>query len=236
MTNSMDLDGLLAAKRKLHLLFLLDESTSMNAGGKMNALNDAIRENIPEIKDAASECSKAQIVVRAAKFASTPAWHIRDEIPIEKFQWQTLAVGGGATALGAALDFVRTEAFSVESMGARGFAPVIILVSDGQPTDRYEGPLQSLTASGYGKASIRSAIAIGDDADFGPLQRFVGNSGGQVVRANGKLELKKFMAELVTHSIHESVGGAAQAAPPPVAPSQPASAPGSSQNNSLIFP
>ena len=235
MTNSMNLDALLAAKRKLHLLFVLDESSSMRSQGKMNALNDAIRENIPEIKDAASECSKAQIVVRAAKFASLTAWHIQDEVPIENFQWIPLAVGGGSTALGRALDFVRTEAFSVEAMGTRGFAPVIILVSDGQPTDQYEGPLQTLTASGYGKVSIRSAIAIGDDADFKPLQQFVGNSGGQVVRANGKLELKKFMGELLTHSIQASVAGTGPTAPPPPASNPLRSKSSSTANNSLIF-
>ena len=220
MTNSMNLDGLLAAKRQLHLIFVLDESSSMSSQGKMNALNDSIRENIPEIKDAASECTKAQVVVRAVKFGSTANWHIRDAVPIESFQWVPLAVGGGSTALGKALDLVRTEALSTEAMGTRIFPPVIILVSDGQPTDRYEGPLQQLTSSGCGKTSIRSAIAIGNDAQFEPLQKFVGDSGGKVVRANGKLELRDFMREIVTHSIHESVQGSFVAPPHQSQPAQ----------------
>ena len=220
MTNSMNLDGLLAAKRQLHLIFVLDESSSMSSQGKMNALNDSIRENIPEIKDAASECTKAQVVVRAVKFGTTAGWHIQDAVPIETFQWIPLSVGGGCTSLGKALDFVRTEALSTEAMGTRIFPPVVILVSDGQPTDDYQGPLRKLTSSGSGKTSIRSAIAIGNDAQFEPLQNFVGDSGGKVVRANGKVELRDFMREIVTHSIHESVQGSFVA--PPQQPTQPA--------------
>ena len=56
------------------------------------------------------------------------------------------------------------------------FAPAIILLSDGGPTDNFEGGLKSLQANSWYKNAIRIAIAIGDDADKEVLKQFTGSS------------------------------------------------------------
>jgi uncharacterized protein YegL len=56
------------------------------------------------------------------------------------------------------------------------FAPAIILLSDGGPTDDYKNGLSKLQANNWFKAAIKVAIAIGDDADKDVLKEFAGNS------------------------------------------------------------
>ena len=56
------------------------------------------------------------------------------------------------------------------------FAPAIILLSDGGPTDNYEVGLAKLQANNWFKSAIKIAIAIGDDADKEVLKNFTGNS------------------------------------------------------------
>lgn len=56
------------------------------------------------------------------------------------------------------------------------FAPAIILLSDGGPTDDYNTGLAKLKANNWFKSAIKIAIAIGDDADKDVLKDFTGSS------------------------------------------------------------
>ena len=56
------------------------------------------------------------------------------------------------------------------------FAPAIILLSDGGPTDDYNTGLVKLKANNWFKSAIKIAIAIGDDADKDVLKDFTGSS------------------------------------------------------------
>jgi uncharacterized protein YegL len=56
------------------------------------------------------------------------------------------------------------------------FAPAIILLSDGGPTDDYNTGLSKLKANNWFKSAIKIAIAIGDDADKDVLKDFTGSS------------------------------------------------------------
>ena len=60
-------------------------------------------------------------------------------------------------------------------MPNRALPPVLVLASDGQPTDDYSAGLQELLNSSWGSKSIRMAIAIGRDADVDVLQQFIDN-------------------------------------------------------------
>ena len=56
------------------------------------------------------------------------------------------------------------------------FAPAIILLSDGGPTDNYEVGLAKLQGNNWFKSAIKIAIAIGDDADKDVLTQFTGTN------------------------------------------------------------
>ena len=61
-------------------------------------------------------------------------------------------------------------------MPDRALPPVLVLVSDGQPTDDFQGGLRELLGKPWGGKAIRMAIAIGRDADQEVLQKFINHS------------------------------------------------------------
>jgi uncharacterized protein YegL len=68
----------------------------------------------------------------------------------------------------------RSKGFMQSASGS--FAPAIILLSDGAPTDNFEAGLAKLQGNNWFKSAIKVAIAIGDDADKNVLAKFTGTS------------------------------------------------------------
>ena len=81
---------------------------------------------------------------------------------------------------------------SVDQLGERALPPVIVLLSDGQPTDDYKQELANLLHQPWGKKSVRIAIAIGQDADMKVLSEFTGNR-ELVLQANNAATLIKMI-------------------------------------------
>lgn len=77
-----------------------------------------------------------------------------------------------------------------QQLPKRSYLPSIVLISDGQPNDDWEEPLQQLLDSHRGKNAVRLAVGIGDDCDFDVLKRFVNHSEIPVVQA---VEVSKLM-------------------------------------------
>ncbi|MEB3323101.1 MAG: VWA domain-containing protein [Synechococcaceae cyanobacterium] len=160
------------ASRPLHFLYLCDCSGSMAARGKMQALNQAIRESLPGMVDVARRNPEARLLVRAVSFADSAAWHIASPTPVEELVWRDLQAGG-VTAMGEALELV-AAALRSPPMEERALPPVLVLISDGQPTDDVDRGLRSLLAEPWGQKAVRLAIAMGHDADLEVLQQFIG--------------------------------------------------------------
>ena len=72
------------------------------------------------------------------------------------------------------------------------FAPVIILLSDGGPTDNYKKALDSIQQNNWFKYAIKIAIAIGNDADKKVLAEFTGNNEA-VIEVHNRLALKSII-------------------------------------------
>lgn len=159
------------ASRPLHFLFLCDGSGSMSVNGKIEALNAAIREAIPKMQEVAKENVHAQVFVRAIKFADRPEWHIGVPVKVEDLVWTDLTAGG-LTALGSALELA-AEQLKVSVMPERGLPPVLVLITDGEPTDDFRNGLRRLFAEPWGKHAVRIAIAIGDEAKISVLEEFI---------------------------------------------------------------
>ena len=85
--------------------------------------------------------------------------------------------------MGKALALV-AEQLEVPPMTDRALPPVLVLISDGQPTDDFTIGLQALMARPWGKKAARIAIAIGHDADYEVLQKFIGHSEMKPLQAN----------------------------------------------------
>jgi uncharacterized protein YegL len=84
----------------------------------------------------------------------------------------------GVTDLGAALRELNSKMVKDMFLKApsASVAPAIFLLSDGQPTDDYDGGLKALGSNNWYRYAIKVAVAIGgDDADKEALAKFTGN-------------------------------------------------------------
>ena len=164
-------------RRTMTLFFLIDTSGSME-GNKIGAVNDAVVNVLPMLNDISETNPDAEIKVAALEFSSGVNW-LYDEPKLAKdFIWQDVTAGGLTSLGGACAELAsklsRNGGFMQSASGS--FAPAIILLSDGGPTDNYEVGLAKLQSNNWFKSAIKIAIAIGDDADKDVLKQFTGNS------------------------------------------------------------
>ena len=169
-------DAVSVPRRTMTLFFLIDTSGSMS-GNKIGAVNDAIVNVLPMLEDISSSNPDAEIKVAALEFSNGTKWLYNEPKSVEDFKWIDVQAGG-LTSLGeACLELNSKLSRSGYMKSASGsYAPAIILLSDGGPTDNFDGGLQTIQGNNWFKNAIRIAIAIGDDADLDVLARFTGNS------------------------------------------------------------
>lgn len=214
------------ARRPLHFFWILDRSGSMAADGKINSLNVAVREAVPLLADAARTNPGAQVFVRALAFASSVTWVVPDPTPVETFRWSNLEVEErGLTELGLALREMATQMRRLAAED-RGFAPVLVLVSDGQPTNTktpsFRAGLEELVTERWGDKAVRMAVGIGRDADMEALQQFIGRGEIEPLRADNPdqlVEAVNFMSTLAVRLSSTPDAGLAATLPPTIAPS-----------------
>ena len=178
----------------------------MQSDGKIQALNFAIRDSIPHMQASADENPFAEVLVRALAFASGARWHVPQPTPVAQFRWEDLRAEG-ETDMGYALAMVADE-LRMPPMSERALPPVLVLVSDGQPTDDYAAGLRSLMAQPWGKKAVRIAIAIGEDASRDELQKFIGHSEVRPLEANSPEALVRFI-KWVSTAVLQSVSSPA---------------------------
>ncbi len=212
------------ATRPLQFIWIVDCSGSMGIGGKMKELNFAVREAIPQMKKVADENPNAQVLVRAIKFSSGAQWHLAPPTPVADFRWSDLQADG-VTDLGHALQMVADE-LKMPPMPERSLPPVLVLISDGQPTDDYESGIAAIMSQPWGLKAVRLAVAIGNDADLEALQKFIGNPEMKPLQANNPEALVSYIkwastavlkaASAPPSQVQGGPGKAALPPPPPV--------------------
>lgn len=197
------------ARRPLHVVLLADCSGSM-AGPNIQALNFAVSEMVQHFAAWDREQDKS-ILIRALSFATEPAWHIREPLPAAQMRWKPLtAVKGGRTNMAPAFRMVAEELSA--GLGSRGLRPVIVLVTDGLPTDtevEFDEGIAALMAVPASREALRIAVAIGNGARSSALTKFIGNSNLPVLVAEDVSEISDqlYRASLwVTHPNLRSSG------------------------------
>lgn len=198
------------AKRTLHFFWIADCSGSMG-GRKIAALNQAIREAIPAIKEALSAHPEVQIMMRAIKFSDTASWHVGPEpVPLEEFTWPNLEADG-ITATAQALHLLADE-LQIEKMSKRGYPPVCILLSDGYCTDtvdEYNKAIERINSTPWGKKAVRLAIGIGDEQEYNEheLLKFISHEEIGVLKADSPEKLVSYIKwASVAASVGASIG------------------------------
>jgi uncharacterized protein YegL len=161
------------------------------------------------MREAAADNPEVDVVVRVLRFSDSVNWQIESPVPVTEFVWSDLNASG-ETNMGAA--FVElAKAMSAAAMPGRQLPPVVVLMSDGLPTDEAEAGLADFLASEYGSKAVRIAIAIGSDADMGLLQEFIAQPTIKPLQANSAASLVnriKWAASMPVKSMSSPVGSA----------------------------
>jgi uncharacterized protein YegL len=198
MNTSKLKDFTIAQARPLPVIVLADVSGSMLDDGKIEALNQALREMIAVF--AKESRLRAQIQVGLITFGGAGA---RVDLPLVAAQdiasMQTLHAGGG-TPMGAAFEEARRLIEDREIVPSRAYRPVLVLVSDGQPTDDWEPAFDALSRAERAQKATRFAMAIGADADTQMLARFANDREAPLFQAHEARDISRFF-RAVTMSV-----------------------------------
>jgi uncharacterized protein YegL len=140
--------------------------------------------------DEAADNPNALLYIRTLKFATGASWLTADPVKVEAYAWEDLTAGG-VTDLGKAFELLAAQ-LDVRQMGERALPPVIVLLTDGQPTDDYKKSLQKFQKLPWAKKAVKIAISIGQDADDDVLLEFTGNR-ELILQANNANMLAKMI-------------------------------------------
>lgn len=184
-----------APRRIMTLFYLIDSSGSMK-GTKIGTVNAAMEECIPLLREVAQANDDADIKVAIMQFSSGFEWITPQNGPADLEQltnWRDLTAQG-LTDLGAALTELDKRLSRSEFLSSQtgAYAPVIILLSDGAPTDDWKGALTRIKQNNWFKHAIKIAIDIESGSDRDVLTEFTGNSEA-ILDAKDKSTLKNMI-------------------------------------------
>jgi uncharacterized protein YegL len=178
-----------SAPRPLPIMLLADVSGSMSVNGKIDVLNQAVVEMVESLKE--EDDSRADIQIGVITFGQGGARLHQPLLPVGQVHWKPMEAAG-RTPLGGALETVTQIVEDREQIPSRAYTPTLILVSDGQPTDEWEKPLEALRRSDRASKAFRFAMGIGDDADTDMLNVFLRDTDARVFEASQARHIKQF--------------------------------------------
>ena len=184
--------------RPLPVIVLADVSGSMSEGGKIDILNNALKSMI--LSFGAESKLRAEIQVGLITFGGEVAKEHLPLVAADRIAGVEAFRAQGRTPMGSAFEMARLLIEDKEKVPARTYRPVLVLVSDGEPTDDWEEPLAALKSSERAQKASRFAMAIGADADRAMLGQFVNDRETPVFEADGARDIVKFF-KAVTMSV-----------------------------------
>ena len=181
--------------KPLPVVLLLDVSSSMS-GDKIENLNKAVEDMLDTF--AQEEKMETEILVSVITFGNQVELHV-PYTKASQVQWQGLQANG-MTSMGTALKMAKAMIEDKETTPSRAYRPTIVLVSDGQPNDSWERPLEDFISEGRSSKCDRMAMAIGHDADETVLKRFIEGTPHDLFYAENAGQLHEFF-QRVTMSV-----------------------------------
>lgn len=150
----------------MKLFLLIDTSGSMD-GYKIQSVNDTMDNVILNFQEAA-HTSGVDIYISVLTFSRKVEWMYPESKHVLDFSWSSLDAGG-MTCLGKACLALNDSLCALEEDNEKN---VIILMSDGCPTDDFDEGIEALESNKAFNDASRYSIAIGNDASIPTLTRF----------------------------------------------------------------
>ncbi len=116
----------------------------------------------------------------------------------DRVEWQDLQTSG-CTSLGAALRLAKKILEDRNETPGRAYRPLVVLISDGEPTDEWRASMNAFVKEGRSAKCHRLALAVGDGEAQQAMQCFAAN-GGDMANASEPGEISRFF-QFVTMSV-----------------------------------
>lgn len=136
---------------------------------KIQILNDAVRQMVDSF--AAEERMETEFLVSIITFGDRVTQHLAPGVA-SSVNWTDMEADG-CTAMGMAFTLVKKLIEDKDVIPSRAYRPTVVLVSDGQPTDEWEQPLEALITDGRSEKCFFMAMGIGKDPGMKVLDRFI---------------------------------------------------------------
>ena len=160
------MQNMILQPKGLNLFFLID--CSDETGRRIDEVIDAVKSVIPSLQEYNKRYSKMNMSVRVLRISSGASFTNPAAVHINNFRAGRLFPGGGFD-FGKGLDIIYQQ---LQGMGKESVPPVMVLVSNGHPSDDYKAALAKLKTLPIYKATIRLAFALDDKADKKVLREF----------------------------------------------------------------
>jgi uncharacterized protein YegL len=187
-----------AKARALPVIIIADTSGSMSVDGKIAALNGAIQDMVSTFKKESAR--QAEIQVGLITFGGDKA---EVHLPLSRaadIEEIAPLSANGRTPMGNAFELATQTLENQNLITSRDYRPVVILLSDGIPTDDWKTNLDQLKASERAQKASRFAMAIGEDANLNVLEAFNNDLEASVFKSNEARDIHRFF-RAVTMSV-----------------------------------
>jgi len=159
-------------QRAFPLFLVIDTSASMS-GEPIQRLTSSISRLLDDLLQTPS--ANVAVLISIIAFGS----EAREIVPLSPLNPETLTFSlepSGATSLGSALHLLASRLADPSQMPRQHLRPMILVFTDGQPTDDWQAGLAALNHTKLGRAARRVCVALGDMHDLGVLQAIAGDS------------------------------------------------------------
>lgn len=186
--------------RPLPVFLLLDVSGSMS-GTKIDTLNQCVKEMIKDFQN--ERMSEVALKLCVITFGGNGAQLHTPLSLLKDIEFENLEASG-MTPMGAALTMASNIINDKEQVLGKGYRPIVVLVSDGYPNDRWEEPLNEFVTGKRTSKCEKWALGIGDGYDANMLQKFLGDTDRKVFDASVAKEITKFFKFVTLSTIARS--------------------------------
>lgn len=155
----------------LPVILLLDTSWSMN-GEKIDELNKAVEEMLEELRK--SNTPNRKIDVAVITFGCNGAKLHLDLTCVNDIAKSPFFKADGMTPMGEALKIAKSMIEDRNKIPSHYYRPLVVLLSDGMPTDDWEGIMHEFISEGRSSKTQRISMGIGGGELEKPLKMFSG--------------------------------------------------------------
>lgn len=198
-------------QKVLNMIFIVDTSGSMRYGGRIEAVNDAFTQMIPQLRQVQDNArSEFELRIAIMSFNETAEWLV-EPTPILEYVHNPIPCSEWVTYYSQAFSALNEKMTSSQFMEHTGkiAAPYIMFMTDGYPSqgDMYQPELDKLLGNGWFANSQRFAVLIGTDAISSPearaaVEQFVTNPKEGIVNAADAVQIA---AEVQAKTLHTVV-------------------------------